>query len=80
MHGAKERGARTRLGLPRGRRADARRPQSRRQAPAFWELGGRRSTRAPEAHLVRQWCVCPSQAAPLTPGGAQGGWRRRRPA
>ena len=32
------------------------------------------------AHLVRQWCVCPSQAAPLTPGGAQGGWRRRQPA
>ena len=27
-------------------------------------------------HLVRQWCVCPSQAAPLTPGGAQGGWRQ----
>ena len=51
--------------------------------PDFLGTGGvqlRRSTRALEAHLVRQWCVCPSQAAPLTPEGAQGGWRRRRPA
>ena len=51
--------------------------------PSFLGTGGshlRRSTRALEAHLVRQWCVCPSQAAPLTPGGARGGWRHRRPA
>ena len=27
-------------------------------------------------HLVWQWCVCPSQAAPLTPEGTQGGWRQ----
>ena len=43
--------------------------------PGFLGTGGshlRRSTRALEAHLVRQWCVCPSQAAPLTPGGRPG--------
>ena len=137
MHGAKERGARTKLGPPRaGERtlrntSPADRPRlsgnwrvsplmewapgeggprapcmARRSevpgpskvhhgqasgrsetpipptGPGFLGTGGshhRRSTRALEAHLVRQWCVCPSQAAPLTPGGAQGGWRRRRP-
>ena len=28
-----------------------------------------------EVHCVWQWCICPSQAAPLAQGGALDGWR-----
>ena len=42
MHGAKERGARTKLGPPRAGERTLRntQKQSRRQAPAFWDLVG----------------------------------------
>ena len=78
MHGAKKRGARDQARPTMGVRADAQKHQSRRQAPAFWELVGLTldGRRAHSRHTWwRQWCVCPSQAAPLTPGGAQGGWQ-----
>ena len=59
-----------------GMRADAQRhPPVAPTGPGFLGTGGshlRRSACALEAHLVRQWCVCPSQAAPLTPGGRPG--------
>ena len=28
-----------------------------------------------QVHCVWQWCICPSQAAPLAQGGVLDGWR-----
>ena len=62
------RGQHRRIAGGRARRV-ARRGQHRRIAGHGWGegCGGAGGW---GVHLVWQWCVCPSQAAPLTPGGA----------